>query len=335
MRYSQLLQDIPRTRRDDRLQAPWGLGTAGCTPVAPPGTLLSELPLGRRRTADVNRWRGEVRAVLDGADDRLLVIAGPCSVHDPAAAREYARWLAGVSAQISGDVLLVMRAYFEKPRTAAGWRGLTTDPGLDGSCDIGLGLREARQVLLSIADAGVPAATEWVDLLDPLYLGDAVSWSAVGARTVESPGHRLLASALPMPVAFKNGTGGSKKAAVNACVVGSAGQDFKSVSPVGGLVHVTSPGNPDCHVVLRGGDDGPNHTAAHVEEALALLAKGRPAAAGPGRRLAWQQRQGPPAAARRRGGGGRAGRRRAAGHRRGDAGGVLRPAARNPGTWPP
>jgi 3-deoxy-7-phosphoheptulonate synthase len=230
------------------------------------------MPLGSRRAAAVDQRRAEVRAILSGTDDRLLVFAGPCSVHDPVAAADYARWLARAAAGLRDDLLVIMRAYFEKPRTSTGWRGLTTDPRLDGSCDIGEGLRQARGVLLDIADAGIGAATEWVDPLDALYLGDAVTWAAIGARTVESQVHRLLASALPMPVGFKNGTSGSVQAAVNACVVASAGQDFKAASPYGNPVKVASRGNPDCHVVLRGGAGGPNHAAPHVEEALGLLA---------------------------------------------------------------
>jgi 3-deoxy-7-phosphoheptulonate synthase len=276
VRYPQLLPELPGARRDSRaparLQAaPWGPG-ADCTPVTPPAELHAAMPLGARRQAAVARWRREARAILDGADDRLLVIAGPCSLHDRQAAGDYARWLAQAARRHEESMLVVMRAYFEKARTAGGWRGLTSDPGLDGSFDIGGGLRQARTVLLDIADAGIPAATEWVDPLDPLYLGDAVTWGAIGARTVESQGHRLLASALPMPVGFKNGTSGSVRAAVDACAVASAPQDFKSIAPGGGTVRVTSRGNPGCHVVLRGGDGGPNYTAPHVDAALALLA---------------------------------------------------------------
>ena len=270
---TQLLNDTPATWRGGLARGgAWGPCQADCEPLTPPAALTSVMPLDSRQAADVGQRRAEVRAILNGTDDRLLVIAGPCSIHDPAAAADYAGWLAKVTAVLSDDVLVIMRAYFEKARTSTGWRGLTTDPHLDGSCDIGGGLRQARRVLLDIADAGIGAATEWVDPLDALYLGDAITWGAIGARTVESQAHRLLASALPMPVGFKNGTSGSVEAAVNACVVASAGQDFKAVSPHGSPVKVTSRGNPDCHVVLRGGASGPNHAAPHVKEALGLLA---------------------------------------------------------------
>jgi 3-deoxy-7-phosphoheptulonate synthase len=225
--------------------------------------------------------RDAVRQVLSGADDRLLVVAGPCSLHDPMAALEYARWLAGQAAKYRDQLLLVMRAYVEKPRTMTGWTGMVNDPHLDGSCDIAAGLRAARAILLDITAAGMPAACEWVDPATAPYLADAVTLGAIGARTTESQVHRHLASALPMPVAFKNTLDGDVQAAVNAIVCAALGHTFQGGDPLdGGPAAIRSAGNPDCCLVLRGGRDGPNYSAADVACALDLLS-----AAGLPRRL--------------------------------------------------
>jgi 3-deoxy-7-phosphoheptulonate synthase len=257
------LRDRPPARRPDRTYYQH---------VTPAAALLEAMPLGSQRAAAISRWRGEVRAVLDGADDRLLVISGPCSVHDPAAAVDYARWLAQMAQVFRTDLLLVMRAYFEKPRTVTGWKGLISDPGLDDSHDMDTGLHRARMTLLEITDAGVPCACEWLDPLVPPYIADAVTWGAIGARTTESQVHRQIASALPMPTGFKNSTSGSTQVAVDACAAAAAAHTFLGSAPDGGTVIVTSPGNRDCHPVLRGGHDGPNYTAPHVEKTLAMLA---------------------------------------------------------------
>jgi 3-deoxy-7-phosphoheptulonate synthase len=249
--------------------------SAGPGPVAErivtPGQMMRALPLGRH-AAKVARGREAVRGVLAGRDDRLLVIAGPCSVHAPAAAAQYARWLAERQAELRDDLLIVMRAYVEKPRTMGGWKGLVYDPALDGSCDMARGLRAARALLVDIAATGVPAATEWVDPRLAPYLSDAVCWSTIGARTCESQVHRHLASGLPMPVGFKNGTDGNVESAVNACLAAGEPQAFLGSCPsTGAPAVIRSAGNPDSCVVLRGGRHGPNYRHADVAATLELL----------------------------------------------------------------
>ena len=239
-------------------------------PLPPPVALLEELPLPAEAAVTVARTRAQTRAVLDGADDRLLVVVGPCSVHDPAAARDYAGRLAGLG--LSDDLLIVMRVYVEKPRTAGGWKGLINDPGMDGRHDVHRGLRAARRLLLDIIALGVPAGCEWLDPVTPAYLADAVTWGSVGARTAESPVHRQLVSGLPMPVGFKNGTDGDVQVAVDGCRVAAGGHTYFGVTPAGAAAAVTTAGNPDCHVVLRGGRPGPNYEAAYVAKALDLIA---------------------------------------------------------------
>jgi 3-deoxy-7-phosphoheptulonate synthase len=243
-------------------------------PLLPPAALLEELPLPAEAAVTVAR----TRAVLDGADDRLLVVVGPCSVHDPAAARDYAGRLAGLG--LSDDLLIVMRVYVEKPHTAGGWKGLINDPGIDGRHDVHRGLRAARRLLLDIIALGVPAGCEWLDPVTPAYLADAVTWGSVGARTAESPVHGQLVSGLPMPVGFKNGTDGDVQVAVDGCRVAAGGHTYFGVTPAGAAAVVTTAGNPDCHVVLRGGRPGPNYEAAYAAKALDLIA-----AAGLPRRL--------------------------------------------------
>ena len=243
---------------------------AGYRQLLPPVALLEELPLPAEAAVTVARTRAQTQAVLDGADDRLLVVVGPCSVHDPVAARDYAGRLAGVG--LADDLLIVMRVYFEKPRTVTGWKGLINDLAMDGGHDVHRGLRAARQLLLDIIALGVPAACEWLDPITPQYLADTVTWGAVGARTADSPVHRQLVSGLLMPVGFKNGTDGDVQVAVNGCRVAADGHTFFGVTPVGTAAVVTTTGNPDCHVVLRGGRAGPNYEAAYVAKALDLIA---------------------------------------------------------------
>src|SRR5579859_3853542 len=186
-------------------------------PLLTPAALLEELRLGEARAATVERSRSEVRAVLDGADDRLLVVVGPCSVHDPVAALDYAGRLAALRDQHAADLLVVMRVYFEKPRTVTGWKGLINDPGMDGRHDVHRGLRAARRLLLDIVAQDLPVGCEWLDPITPQYIADTVTWGAIGARTTESQVHRQLASGLSMPVGFKNGTDGDIQVAVDAC----------------------------------------------------------------------------------------------------------------------
>jgi 3-deoxy-7-phosphoheptulonate synthase len=234
-----------------------------------PDAILSELPLPPAAASSVARSRAEVRAVLNGTDDRLLVITGPCSIHDPDAALEYAERLAGTG--LEGDLLIVMRAYMEKPRTVTGWTGLLNDPAMDGSHDVHRGLREARRLLAGIAMLGMPAACEWLSPVVPYYLADAVTWSAIGARTTESQVHRQLASALPMPTGFKNASDGNVRVAAEACKAAARGHTYLGMTEAGAVGVVTSRGNPDCHVVLRGGRYGPNYGPHSVAGALEVI----------------------------------------------------------------
>jgi 3-deoxy-7-phosphoheptulonate synthase len=243
----------------------------GYDPLLSPSALLDELPLSEAATATVERSRAEVRAVLDGSDDRLLVIAGPCSVHDPAAALEYADLLREAAARTRAGLLIVMRVYFEKPRTVTGWKGLINDPGMDGGHDVHRGLRTARRLLLGIVETGLPVGCEWLDPITPQYIADTVTWGAIGARTTESQVHRQLASGLSMPVGFKNGTDGDVQVAVDACRAAAAGHTFFGVTRNGAAAVVTTAGNPDTHVILRGGRAGPNYEASDIAKALDLI----------------------------------------------------------------
>ena len=242
-----------------------------CEPLVTPAALLGELPLGEARAALVERSRAEVRAVLDGADDRLLVVVGPCSVHDPVAALDYAGRLVRLRDEHIADLLVVMRVYFEKPRTVTGWKGLINDPGMDGSHDVHRGLRLARRLLLDVLRLGLPVGCEWLDPITPQYLADAVTWGAIGARTTESQIHRQMASGLSMPVGFKNGTDGDVQVAVDACRAAGAGHTFFGVTHAGAAAVVTTAGNPDTHVILRGGRSGPNYQPEYVTKALDLI----------------------------------------------------------------
>ncbi|SDD03590.1 3-deoxy-7-phosphoheptulonate synthase [Glycomyces harbinensis] len=238
-----------------------------------PAELLGDLPLGADRAALVEQSRQAVKDVLNGADDRLLLVVGPCSVHDPAAAVDYARRLAAAAAPLSADLLVVMRVYFEKPRTTVGWKGLINDPHLDGTHDVALGLRLARKVLLDVLDAGLPVGCEFLEPISPQYIADAVSWGAIGARTTESQVHRQLASGLSMPVGFKNTTDGDVTSAIDGVRASAGDHVFFGIDESGRASIVSTSGNPDCHVILRGGRTGPNFDAASVGDALALLAK--------------------------------------------------------------
>ncbi|MFE5337131.1 3-deoxy-7-phosphoheptulonate synthase [Isoptericola sp. NPDC056573] len=239
-------------------------------PLPAPGVMRAELPLGTPRSDLVTTSRREVRDVLRGEDDRLLVIVGPCSVHDPAAALDYARRLAPVARELSDDLVVVMRVYFEKPRTTVGWKGLINDPHLDGSHDVHHGLRLAREVLLGVLDAGVPAACEFLEPTSPQYIADAVTWGAIGARNAESQVHRQLASGLSMPVGFKNATDGDVQIAVDGCITAASEHTFFGADAEGRAAAVETTGNPDCHVILRGGRGGPNYSEKDVADALAV-----------------------------------------------------------------
>ncbi|GII97796.1 3-deoxy-D-arabinoheptulosonate-7-phosphate synthase [Sediminihabitans luteus] len=239
-------------------------------PLPAPEAMLAELPLGPARSDLVTTSRREVRDILAGDDDRLLVIVGPCSVHDPEAALDYARRLAAVAHDLADDLAIVMRVYFEKPRTTVGWKGLINDPHLDGTHDVNYGLRLAREVLLGVLDAGVPAASEFLEPTSPQYIADAISWGAIGARNAESQVHRQLASGLSMPVGFKNATDGDVQIAVDGCVTAASEHTFFGMDQQGRSAAVETAGNPDCHVILRGGRSGPNYATSDVEAALAV-----------------------------------------------------------------
>jgi 3-deoxy-7-phosphoheptulonate synthase len=242
-------------------------------PLIPPAILVEELPLTRRSAATVERARAAVAAIVRGEDSRLLAIVGPCSIHDPEAALEYAERLQDVSRRLASDLVVVMRAYFEKPRTVAGWKGLINDPDLDESYHINKGLRLARTLLLAVNERGLPTASEFLDTQVPQYLADLTSTAAIGARTAESQVHRELASGLSMPVGFKNGTNGNVQIAVDAVVAARRPHWFAGVTKQGIGAILQTAGNDTCFVILRGGTrTGPNHHAQAVHDACARLA---------------------------------------------------------------
>jgi 3-deoxy-7-phosphoheptulonate synthase len=240
-------------------------------PLLPPAILLEELPLTERGSSTVARSRAEVSDVLNGRDDRLVVIVGPCSIHDPVAGLEYGRRLKALAEELRDDLCLVMRVYFEKPRTTVGWKGLINDPRLDGSFAINEGLRLARRLLRDLAELGLPTGCEFLDPISPQFTSDLVSWGAIGARTTESQVHRELASGLSMPVGFKNGTDGGVQIAIDAVRSAAHPHSFLGVTEQGLCAIVSTRGNPDCHVILRGGESGPNHDALSVDKTAAAL----------------------------------------------------------------
>lgn len=239
--------------------------------LSPPTHVLREFPSGPEAEKVVYETRQAIHRVLHGGDDRLVVIVGPCSVHDVRAAMDYAERLLALKRELENDLILVMRVYFEKPRTTVGWKGLINDPDLDGSFQINKGLRIARQLLLNVNELGIPAGTEFLDMITPQYYADLVSWGAIGARTTESQVHRELSSGLSCPVGFKNGTGGNVKIAVDAIKSASSPHHFLSVTKAGHSAIVSTNGNEDCHIILRGGKQ-PNYDAASVDAACKELA---------------------------------------------------------------
>ncbi|MGH7268787.1 MAG: 3-deoxy-7-phosphoheptulonate synthase, partial [Polyangiaceae bacterium] len=240
------------------------LNVVSATPLSSPNVIKSALPMTQRASEVIFAAREEIRAVLRGVDPRRLVIVGPCSVHDPAAAIDYAERLNGLRQRVKDDLLIVMRVYFEKPRTSLGWKGLINDPYLNETYDIAAGLTIARKLLLDLGELGVPAATEMLDPIIPQYLADLVSWTAIGARTTESQTHREMASGLSMPVGYKNGTDGGLTVAINALVAASQPHSFLGIDGDGRVAIVRTAGNPDGHVVLRGGNGGPNYSEEQV-----------------------------------------------------------------------
>ena len=248
---------------------------ASVRPLVQPALLAEELPITEPVAETVRAGRRAVTDVLSGADDRLLVIVGPCSVHDPVAALDYARRLAGVADRLRDDLAVVMRVYFEKPRTVVGWKGLLNDPRLDGSFEANEGLRLGRRLLLDIGALGLPVGCEYLDPILPQYLADTVSWGAIGARTAESQVHRQLASGLSMPIGIKNGTDGGVAVAIDAVRAAAVPHVFPGVTEHGVAAIMQTAGNPDCHVILRGGRSGPNYAAEPVNAALTALREAR------------------------------------------------------------
>lgn len=238
-----------------------------------PAQLLAELPKSNAQADFVTRTRRDLHRIIFTDDKRLLLIVGPCSIHDLKAGREYAARLAKLAAEVSDRIMVVMRVYFEKPRTTVGWKGLIMDPHLDGSHDIATGLRTARAFLREVLDLGLPTATELLDPITPQYIADLVCWSAIGARTTESQTHRQMASGLSMPLGFKNGTDGTLKAALNAIQAAAQPQTFLGINLDGAASAVVTRGNPDCHVVLRGGAAGPNYSPEHIARTEEQLVK--------------------------------------------------------------
>ena len=239
--------------------------------LLPPSLLLSELPILESSAQLINSTRSDIDSVLNGLSDKLLVVVGPCSIHDRKAAIEYAEHVKKWISTYSSNLLIVMRVYFEKPRTTVGWKGLINDPNLDNSFDINNGLKIARSLLSEINEMGVPAGTEFLDAISPQYYADLISWGAIGARTTESQIHRELASGLSMPIGFKNGTGGSIKIAVDGIKAASQPHHFLSVTKQGVSGIVKTRGNKSCHIILRGSSNGPNCDSDSVNETSKLL----------------------------------------------------------------
>ncbi|WP_199832595.1 3-deoxy-7-phosphoheptulonate synthase [Gordonia iterans] len=241
------------------------------TAIPSPEALRSEMPLTARRAAAVARDREEIAAILSGRDDRLIVVVGPCSVHDPVAALDYARRLAPLAAEYADTLKIVMRVYFEKPRTTVGWKGLINDPDMDDSFQVEKGLRIARRLLLDVIDIGLPVGCEFLEPTSPQYIADAVAWGAIGARTTESQVHRQLASGLSMPIGFKNGTDGNVQVAIDGVQAAAGRHAFFGIDDFGRGAVVQTAGNEDCHVILRGGTGGPNYDADSVAAAVERL----------------------------------------------------------------
>lgn len=246
---------------------------AGVTRLITPMQIKEAFPATDRHFNLVTRTREAARAVIRGSDDRLLVVVGPCSIHDPESALEYARRLAELSRELEDRLLVVMRVYFEKPRTTIGWKGLVNDPHLDESFDIAAGLAMARKLLLDILDLGLPTATEFLDPIVPQYIADLITWAAIGARTTESQTHREMASGLSMPVGFKNATDGSVQTAIDAMNSARTPHRFLGIDQDGATSIIKTAGNVDAHLVLRGGRQGPNHSPADVARARSALLK--------------------------------------------------------------
>ena len=243
--------------------------------IVTPHELINKFPLKPENNKLIYQYRNEISNILKGLDDRLLVVVGPCSIHDIISATEYANFLSTMIHKYKDTLRIVMRVYFEKPRTTVGWKGLIYDPDLDGSSNINKGLNIARQFLLKLNEMGIPAGCEFLDTITPQYISDLVSWAAIGARTTESQIHRQLASGSSMPIGFKNGTGGSMKLAADAIICANNPHCFLGTAKEGEVAIVRTLGNPDCHIILRGGSDGPNYEKEHILKCEELLHKSK------------------------------------------------------------
>ena len=241
--------------------------------VIPPVQVHDEIPINEIAAQTTLQARAEIHDILTGKDDRVLVVVGPCSIHDPNAALDYAKLLKAIKDELKDELLIVMRVYFEKPRTTVGWKGLINDPDLNASFNINKGLRVARQILVDVATLGVPAATEYLDLISPQYISDLVAWGAIGARTTESQGHRELASGVSCPIGFKNSTDGTIKIAIDAIRAAMSPHHFLSLTKAGHSAIFSTTGNDDVHIILRGGNGRPNYDAVSVEQVAEGLKK--------------------------------------------------------------
>ena len=244
-------------------------------PMIPPACLLEEIPITEKAIKTVRSARFQISEILKGNDDRLLLVCGPCSIHEINSAIEYAKNLYELSQKVKKDILIVMRTYFEKPRTTVGWKGLINDPYLNDTCKINHGMSMARKLLLDISDMGLPCGYECLDTITPQYIADVMSWAAIGARTTESQVHRQLSSGLSMPVGFKNGTKGSIEIAANAIISARHSHCFLGVTQQGLVAIIKTSGNKDTHIILRGGKDGPNYTEPYIKQTEEILRKSK------------------------------------------------------------
>jgi 3-deoxy-7-phosphoheptulonate synthase len=272
-RLSILFQDATgtATKESQNVKPTQQIHVKGTTPLISPRDLLEQIPMTEAANRTVVQGRDELIRVLSGEDPRVLAVVGPCSIHDEKAALEYAEKLQRLSEKVKSTLLIIMRVYFEKPRTIIGWKGLINDPGLDGSFDIETGLRRARNLLLRIGEMGLPAATEMLEPITPQYVADLVTWAAIGARTTESQTHRQMASGLSMPVGYKNGTDGNLEIAIQAMQAAQHAHSFLGIDQDGRTCVIHTTGNPYGHVILRGGRSGPNYDAANVKSAADAL----------------------------------------------------------------
>nr|WP_315851330.1 3-deoxy-7-phosphoheptulonate synthase [Alienimonas californiensis] len=266
--------DAPAPARSAGRRSTDNVNVREFTPLINPRQLAEEYPASDAAQATVENGREQIKAALAGEDDRLLCVVGPCSIHDEQAALEYAGKLRAVADATEDRLLIVMRVYFEKPRTTVGWKGLISDPGLNEQFDMAEGLRKARRILLEIAELGLPTATEMLEPITPQYIADLIALASIGARTTESPCHRQMSSGLSMPVGYKNGTDGSLQTALNAMTAARAGHSFLGIDPHGQTCVVHTAGNPWGHLILRGGNNGPNYDAESIKQAIAGLENG-------------------------------------------------------------